>query len=472
MRTLEKLGRWLYDRSRLAPLVRKLLTHGVPAEVARSRKGWFYVFGQALVFLFLLQVVTGSGLAMAYVPAPAFAWDSLRYMNEEMFLGAFLRAVHFVGASAMVLLAFVHMTRVFLTGSFKFPRELNWISGALLLFLVLAMAFTGQLLRWDQDGVWTVMVAAQFVGRAPFVGEQLMQILLGGETLGGATLTRFFTLHVVIFPLLIAGIMVFHVYLVFQNGISEPPRAGRPVDKTTYRDEYRELVERGGARHWPDAAWRELVFVAATLLVVFGLAWMIGPQGPGPAPDPTALEADPRPDWYFRWYYALIWLKPQALDELVLVWFPLAVGVALLALPILFGEGERAPSRRPWAVLLVAMTVLGWGTLTGFGLRPHWVPLFETTAPSEEALEGAPAAAREGAQIFFERGCQYCHQVQGLGGIYGPDLTMVTRRMSPEEVAVRTVIGVRNMPAYYGVLATDEMDRLVAYLRWAAGEER
>ena len=469
MRIVKRVGGWLYDRSRISPIVQALLSHKIPPEVGRSRKGWFYVFGQALVFLFLFQVVTGTGLAMAYVPAPAFAWDSLRYLNEEVFWGAFLRALHFFGASAMILLTFVHLSRVFLTGSYKFPREPNWMSGVILLFLVLAMAFTGQLLRWDQDGVWTVMVAAQFAGRTPLVGEYLMQLILAGETLGGGTLTRFFALHVVILPLLILVVMGFHIYLVFQNGISEPPRAGRPVDKESYRAWYTKLVREGGSTHWPDAAGRELVFVAFVLLAVFAFALTLGPQGPGPAPDPTALEADPRPDWYFRWYYALIWLKPRVLDEVVLVWFPIFLGLSLLALPILFPDGERAPSRRPWAVFAVGMALLCWGTLTAFGLRPHWVPNFETEPLPAEQLEGASAGAREGAQVFFDRGCQFCHQVHGHGGIYGPDLTAATRRMPPEEITIRTMIGVRDMPAYYEVLTSEEMDRIVAYLRWAAG---
>lgn len=467
MRVLRRIGSWVYDRGGLAVLHEKLQSHHIPPEVGRTRKGWFYVFGQALLFTFLAQVVTGTALAMKYIPAPDHAWESLQFLNTEVVWGGFVRALHFFGASAMVVLVFVHMARVFLTGSYKFPRELNWITGVLLLFLTLAMAFTGQLLRWDQDGVWTVMVAAQIAGRAPLIGQGLMELILAGETLGGATLSRFFALHVIVFPLLIFGLIGAHVYLVLHNGVSEPPKPGRPVDKETYRPWYEKLTRQGGSTYWPDAAWREFVFIALVYGMIFGLAWIFGPKGPGPLPDPTALEADPRPDWYFRWYYALVWFKPRALDQVVLFWMPVLVFLGLLALPLLFDRGERAPQRRPFAVTLLGLTFLVWASLTAFGMRPYWVPHFTTEPPTEEEVREAPDAARHGAQSFFDRGCQYCHRVLERGGAYGPDLTDVTRRLSLEEVTVRIVMGIRNMPSYRDVLTDDELEAILAYLDWA-----
>lgn len=464
MSLLRRAGRWLGDRIGFSALREHVFHHPIPPGTT-TRKGWMYVFGNALVATFLLQVVTGTALATKYIPSPEHAWQSLQFLNEDVWFGSFIRAVHFFGASAMVVLVFVHMTRVFLTGSFKFPREMNWLTGSALLVLVLAMAFTGQLLRWDQDGVWTVMVAAKFAGRVPLVGGVLMELILAGDTLGGATLSRFFALHVIIFPLLIFGLIGLHVFLAFYHGVSEPPEAGRKVDPKTYRPWYRQLLRTGDARYWPDAAWREMVFIALVFTAVVTLALVYGPKGPGPAPDPTEVTADPRPDWYFRWYYTLIWLKPRALDQVIMVWLPLFLGAVLLLMPFVASRGERAPQRRPWAIALVASFFLGWATLTAMGLHPRWVPRFSTEPPSADAL----GVARDdpvyvGAVIFHARGCQYCHQVADRGGFYGPDLTDVTRRMSQEEITVRIMNGVRNMPAYREVLTVEELERIQAYL--------
>jgi ubiquinol-cytochrome c reductase cytochrome b subunit len=468
---LKRLGGWVYDRLGLSTFHREVLDHEIPPEIGRTRKGWYYVFGQALVFAFLLQVITGTALATKYIPTPAHAWESLHFINRDVAWGAFVRGLHFFGASAMVVLVFVHMSRVFLTGSYKYPRELNWITGVVLLFLVLAMAFTGQLLRWDENGVWTVMVAAQFAGRVPFLGPHLMELILAGDTLGGATLSRFYALHVIVLPLLMIAVIGIHVYLVLYNGVSEPPKPGRPVEPATYRGWYKDMTKKGGSTYWPDAAWREFVFVILVLAVVFSLAWLFGPKGPGPAPDPTRAVADPRPDWFFLWYYALIWFKPRELDEAVLVWLPLSLGLALLLLPILFNRGERDPRKRPWAIMAVGFAFLFWAILTAFGLRPHWVPKFVTEPVSPAQLETAPPAVVQGAHAFYVRGCQYCHRGHGRGGFYGPDLTDTLRRMSREEATIRIVMGIRNMPAYREILTREELERILAYLAWAAEAE-
>lgn len=461
---------WVYDRAALEPIHRFIRGHKIPAEVGRSRKGWYYIFGQALVFVFLLQVVTGTALAMHYIPSPDHAWDSLHFLNDEVVWGGLVRGLHYFGASAMVILVFVHMSRVFLTGSYKYPREINWITGVVLFFLTMAMAFTGQLLRWDEDGVNTVVVAATMAGRFPLLGEPLMELILAGDSVGGATLSRFFTFHVIIFPLLIFGVMGLHVYLVLRNGISEPPRAGHPVEKGTYRQWYEALKEKSGTRYWPDHAWREMVFVVAVFAVVLVPALVFGPKGPGPPPDPSAVEAVPTPDWFFLWYYALVWYKPPILDELVLVWLPVLLFPALILLPLLFSQGERAPGRRPWAIFAVGSLFLLWAILTVMGARPYWVPDFGTEPQPQEVMEDAPEEAQAGAGTFYERGCQYCHIVLGEGGRYGPELTDAHLRLSPEEMTVRILVGIRDMPAY-PELTPEEVERILAYLRWAAEED-
>ncbi len=159
--------------------------------------------------------------------------------------------MHAFGASAMVVLIGIHTIRVYLMAAYKYPRQMDWLIGAGLLLFTLLMAFTGQLLRWDQTGFWTAVVAAEPAGRTPFIGNRLGHFILAGDTVSGATLSRFFAVHVFLIPALIFPFIAMHLYLVVRNGISEPPKAGQPVEPTTYRKWYYALLQREGVPFWP-----------------------------------------------------------------------------------------------------------------------------------------------------------------------------------------------------------------------------
>jgi ubiquinol-cytochrome c reductase cytochrome b subunit len=364
----------------------------------------------------------------------------------------------------MVILVLIHATRVFLTGSYKYPREFNWISGVVLLYLTFGMALSGQLLRWDQHGVWTVVVAANFAGRVPFVGEHLAELILAGETLSGETLTQFYALHVFILPIAIVLLIGLHMFLVTYHGISELPRAGKPVNPETYREEYTEYVEKHQRPYWPRGIWNELVFGGLVVIVIVSLAFFIGPRELAPPPDLTDLNAQPQPDWFIVWYYALISVKPHGYEEFFLVYLPIAFFLFLLILPLISNRGERHPSRRPFAILGLSIVAGLFIMLTVVGLRAPWVPDYETEPLTAQALGTEEPRILEGAQVFYERGCQYCHQVHGEGGEWGPDLTDAASKMSSEQIAVRIVQGIGNMPAYQEILTTEEVDLLVEFL--------
>src|SRR6201999_1535967 len=156
---------------------------------------WFYVFGSAAFVLLMLQIVTGILLALVYVPSAGQAWNSLNVLNHQLTLGWFLRAMHGWGSNFMVAVVLIHMAQVFLFGAYKFPRELTWILGVFLLLMTLGMAFTGQVLRFDQDAYWGLGIGASISGRIPVVGRYVVSLLLGGPIIAGATLSRLFTLH-------------------------------------------------------------------------------------------------------------------------------------------------------------------------------------------------------------------------------------------------------------------------------------
>jgi ubiquinol-cytochrome c reductase cytochrome b subunit len=455
---LGKLLAWLDDRSGLLSAARRALEHPVP-----PRTGWWYVFGSATLLAFILQVVTGIALATAYVPSSGQAYESLKFISEQALLGRFLRGMHYFGASAMVLLIGIHVSRTYLMAAYKFPRELNWLTGAVLLLLTLALAFTGQLLRWDSTAVWSVIVGAAQAGRMPVVGDEIARFLLAGDTIGGATLSRFFAFHVFFIPALVFLLIGIHLWLVLRHGISERPKAGDPVDPATYRARYDELLRREGVPFWPDAAWRDVVFGAAMIATVALLAIIVGPPELGPPPDPSILEAYPRPDWYFLWYFAVLAMAPHHLENIIIVAGPLIFGALLLLVP-LFNRGERSVRRRPLAALLV---VFIWTMILVFwiaGERASWSPDFEALPLPAQVVRSADPEVMAGARLFHEKGCEFCHAVEGMGGGRGPDLSEVGARMSPDQITARITNGGPNMPAYVRVLTPEQTRAIVAFL--------
>ncbi len=455
---LKRLAAWLDDRLGLSASVLPILRHPVPRDV-----NWWYVLGSATLVAFVFQVVTGVALAFTYVPAPNAAYESLDFITHRAIMGNVVRGIHYFGASAMVILIVAHTVRVFLFGSYKYPRELNWVTGVLLLLLTLGMAFTGQLLRWNQDAYWAIVVAAEQAGRTPLIGPLLAQIIVAGQVVGEATLTRFYATHVFLLPALMFGLIGVHLYLVHRHGISEPPRAGEPVDRATYRKRYKEILERG-VPFWPDAAWKDVVFAVGVGVVVVALAMAVGAPELGKRADPTAIDANPRPDWYFLWYYALLSLVPRSLEDAVIIGFPAVIGIALLLLPFLAPTGERSPRRRPWAVMTVGFGALALALLLQIGYRSPWSPKLHPQPLPAAALQGLDAHAAEGARIFQTKGCLSCHTMAGTGGSKGPDLTRVGDRLDQAALVTRIVAGGHTMPAYGTVLTPAELDAVVAFL--------
>jgi ubiquinol-cytochrome c reductase cytochrome b subunit len=456
----------LEKRLELRDSLLPLLRHPVPRGSADVR-GWFYVFGSATLTMFLLQIVTGLLLAMVYVPSADQAYDSLLYLNTQQYLGWFLRALHFWSANAMVLFMGLHMIQVFLFGAYKYPRELTWVVGVILLVLTLAMGFSGQVLRWDADAYWGVGVGASIAGRVPWLGPDLVQLLLGGPIIGAGTLSRFFSLHVFIIPGLLILFLTAHLYLVVKKGISEPPVVGQPVDPATYDAKYHEEL-RQGVPFFPDAFYRDGTFAFAALLIVVALALILGPNGPNGIPDPTLIQANPRPEWYFLPVFGLASLSPAGLEDFILLVVPPVIILALILVPFVAGKGERSPSRRPVAVMtvvvsLVVVSVFGW-----LGHLAPWSPVMDAWSGMPvpvRMLQGRTPREFQGAVVFQNKQCRNCHALDGEGGKRGPDLTNVAGRLRTRGQLVRQVIqGGGNMPAYSGQLSPAEVDVLVSFL--------
>jgi ubiquinol-cytochrome c reductase cytochrome b subunit len=447
------------ERTSLFKLLADLARHPVPPGT-----GWWYVFGSATLMCFIVQVVTGIALATRYISATGDAYNVLQYITNEAFLGHLLRGMHYFGASLMVLMVGIHMAQVFLMGCYKYPREFNWVTGVFLLFLVVGMGFTGQLLRWDQTAVWATVVAAEQIGRLPLIGQPAARFILGGRTLGGATLSRFFAFHVFFIPAIIFSFLAIHLYLVFHDGISEPPVPGQPVDPKTYRAHYEKVLKEKGEAFWPDVAWRDMVFAAIVVGAIIMLAIFVGPPKLGGPPNPSLLASDPRPDWYLTWYFAVLALLPHSIESGFMVLAPVFVILWLLLVP-LKNKGERHPKGRPWAVAAVIVIVV---TIISFwieGQRSPWSPDFGAKPLPVSVIGVSSGPVFDGAQLFHERGCEFCHMIAGQGGQRGPNLTDVGDRLTADDITIRIMNGGYNMPAFAGILKPNELDDLVAFLR-------
>jgi ubiquinol-cytochrome c reductase cytochrome b subunit len=463
MRVIFQVGEWLDRRLQLAEAIRETAEHRVP----RNTASWFYVFGSAALVVFMLQIVTGILLAIFYVPSAAEAWNSLQVLNHDITMGWFLRALHGWGSNFMVAIVLIHMVQVFLFGAYKFPRELTWIVGVFLLLMTLGMAFSGQVLRFDQDAYWGLGIGASIASRVPIMGPATVKLMLGGPIIAGATLSRFFALHVFVIPGLLIALVGLHLLMVLKLGINEWPMPGRIVKRATYTAEYEELVKKDGVPFVPYAVWKDIFFAAFILLAVAGCAVYFGPFGPSGRPDPTIIQTAPRPDYFFLWLYALLSLLPPSMETPALLIGPVVVIFALILLPFLFGEGEKSWRRRPIAVMSILLIAVSLGTLTHLSGYTPWSPHMNAWSGDpvpERFLKGTTALERQGALVFQVKQCRNCHSLGELGGQRGPTLDSVAVRLTRDQLIRQVIQGGGNMPAYGKNLSPAETTALVAFL--------
>jgi ubiquinol-cytochrome c reductase cytochrome b subunit len=349
------------------------------------------------------------------------------------------------------------------------------------------MGFTGQLLRWDSNGVWSSVVAAQQLGRIPLLGKYLARLLLGGDTIGGQSLSRFYSYHVFIIPALIFLFIGLHVYLVFRNGISEPPKAGRPVDPKTYRAWYKQYLVDKSVPFWPNAAWRDVLFSSLIVILIILLAMFFGAPALTSPPDPSMVHTSPNPDWYMVPFFALFALMPHKIESIAMMVGPVLTVIILLSIPFLSNKGERSPLKRPWAMFGVLCVFVFVISLLVIGLQAPWSPDFKAeplplsvirrpsipstalpatpgSSPTTTGNRSSDSSMISGVRLFYTKGCEYCHRVDGYGGRAGPELSLIGNRLSPQQLTLRIVNGGNNMPAYGGTLSKNELSDLVGFL--------
>lgn len=360
---------WFDERTGATALLHKGLYEAVP-----DRGAWAYTLGSATLALILLQLFTGIFLLLDYVPSVQSAWTSLHYLQTDDPFGNWVRGLHLWGAYTLILIIGLHALRTFLSASYKRPRELNWMSGTVLFFLVLGLAITGAMLPWDQAAYWTTTVVTNILHYFPIIGDALRQLWRGGDFVGPITLTRTFAIHVWVLPFLMFTLIGVHLYLLRRHGefgawinydtetgdpdreIGERVRAAEPPYPTK-RIERRYAAPKSTVDFFPNQLLKDTVVSVGLIIMIFIMGLLSGAPLDAAA-DPATLTYVPTPEWFFLPLDQFLVLIPQQPLIAVGIYIIVPAGaLAMLLVPFLDRSKERRPTRRP-EVLLPALLVI------------------------------------------------------------------------------------------------------------------
>ena len=452
-----RIGRWVDERLAIGPLLRAFVDRRVPGNI-----GWFHTLGSATLFLLVVQVVTGIALSMSYVPSPDHAYESILFIDQTPF-GGLVRGIHHWAAGFLVLFIGLHTLRVFIWGAHRYPREITWLVGAGLFFIVLGFAFTGYLLPWDQKAYWATVVGTNIAGAAPLVGHAVLELLRGGVQLGAVTLARFYGIHIWVLPAALAILVGVHLFAVVRQGIAASPRR-RPLvapepglsRRAAYEREY--AAEKASGKPFWKSLLKDALVAGLVLVAVLVVAVWQGAALEAKA-DPNSTSYVPRPEWYFLDMFQLLWYFTGSLEPLLIFLVFTAGAVVFVLVPFLDRGSARHPRQRPIAMGLTAIVVVGVVGLTYIGASA--TPAGVIRIPETSGMTDQEKA---GLKVFNDQGCTACHQIRGIGGHTGPDLSKAGFRW--ELVDIRSQIVTpkdEDMPAY-DKLAQPQLDDLVTYL--------
>ena len=330
-----------------------------------------FSLGSLAMFLLLLQAATGAFLALYYSPSPEHAHNAVTYISEEVPFGAFVRGLHHWGASAMVIIVFLHLLRVVLYGSYKAPRELTWIFGVLLLLVTLGFGFTGYLLPWDEKAYWATVVGVEIASTAPVLGDFVAKVLRGGAEIGAVTLSRFYALHTIWLPWLAFGLVGVHLFFVRYYGSSG-------TTQNTPEEMSSQPVE-GGKPFYPDQVFEDVVGMLILFVILAAVALSV-PVPLEDVADPTNADYDPRPEWYFLFLFQLLKYFQGPLEIIGTFVIPTVGMLLLLFLPFLDRSEREILWKRPIALTVTSVSVVAIVGLTVLGASAPKLETTDTTA--------------------------------------------------------------------------------------------
>jgi ubiquinol-cytochrome c reductase cytochrome b subunit len=398
---------WLDQRTGYKQLLHHALYENVPGGAR-----WRYVWGSTLSFCLVVQFITGIFLWMAYNPSSQTAWESVYYIQYEMWGGWFLRGLHHYTAQAMNVLLVLHLMQVVIDGAYKAPREINFWFGLVLLLLVLGLSLTGYLLPWDQKGYWATKVATNIAAITPLIGPELQKLIIGGADYGHHTLSRFFALHAGVLPGAIVVLLVGHIYLFRRHGLTAKEPRLRP-----------------DAAFWPDQVLKDAVACLAVLAAVLFLVLRTRGAELGAPADPSEAF-DARPEWYFLFLFQLLKYFPGGTEVLGAIVLPSIILLIVFAMPFIgkWNLGHRFNLGLLWS-LLGGVGLLTWLAMSEDRRNPAFVASLKTAhfeaqrvrelaqSPSGISQLGAVSLLRadpltQGPKLFAKN-CASCHRYDG-----------------------------------------------------------
>lgn len=446
MTALDYIANWLDERLGVGSSLGRMLT-----KPLKGGARYMFSLGFVNLFLFVNQVVTGMLLMVYYVPSPDHAYDTVKFIQGDVPFGYMIRGLHYWGANFMVVTVMLHAVRVFVFGAYKKPRELMWLTGVFIFFVVFGFAFTGYLLPWDQKAYWATVVGTSVPGTAPVVGHMVSSVMRGGAEVGEMTLTRFFTLHTVALPWLLALLAGTHL-VVLQLVDHTPP--------------WNPLKARVTAPFYPDQVFKDSVLMLGAFAAMAFLATAV-PAGLDAVADPTDHDYIPRPEWYFYFLFQLLHYFEGPFEVVGTVILPNLFVVVLLLIPFVDRSPERDPAKRPRAMGGLAVAVAGYVALTVLAAISAPPPGVGASGPSGPS-GGEPPSVAEGRRLYGELGCPACHSLGGQGGQVGPPLDRVASRRDREWIRGHFVDPAgyspgSTMPPFAG-LPDQDLDALTDYM--------
>jgi ubiquinol-cytochrome c reductase cytochrome b subunit len=469
---IERMDSWLDERTGVDAILHESLD-----EPIHGGASWAYIFGSGLLFLFVSQVITGICLALYYVPSADHAHTVVSYIVKEVTAGSFIRSIHAYGSSGIIILLLLHIGQTILYGSYKGRRELLWLSGCILMALMLGMAFTGYLLPWDEKAYFATAVGTNLMAEVPWIGPILQKLVRGGDQMGTLTLSRFFVLHVFVLPGLLIAFICAHVFFFRKAGAAGPIKEDPVHPKLP------------SVPFYPRQVAMDAIFAVVLIGILAVIAKTI-PMDLGPAANPADTHFLPRPEWYYR--PAFQWLKYLSGRWSLVggIMLPALLALIFAAAPFLDRKLERRPWRRPISVgafflFLIAYTSLGIASYRddykdpsmaaqmhqqdadakAFMNAPFVPEMAAGSLPS--ALTAADPKVAKGLVLFQAGSCNVCHGEAGIGTAIAGPLTGVAHKYTDPQLLA--LLHAPNDKMIHGgmtptTLSPDDLEALTAYL--------
>ena len=398
MALFTRIGDWFDDRTCYRRLLRAALDEPVPGGAR-----WSYIFGSALVILISFQVLSGFLLSLSYSPGTDSAHASVKFIMEETTLGWLIRSLHKHGSSFIITLLFVHCAQVFIFGAYKRPRELNWVTGIVLGLIMFTFGFTGYLLPWDQRAYWSTQVGTSIMGSGPVVGPLMQAVVQGGREIGNLTLTRFYSIHIFLLPVLGVICLSIHLWLFRRQGVTPSASTPEGAPAETF---------------WPKQVFRDTMGGVGIVVALFVTAILVPAQLGEPADPSVSYPA--RPEWFFLFLFQLLKYFEGPYEVVGTAVLPGLLLLLILIIPFLDRGPSRSLRHRKAVGVLGGSFVVGWVCLTGLAYYDDYASgHFE-----ELKIWEAKADPDFDTEAFYAKECRECHGRDGAGYLDStPDFT-------------------------------------------------